>query len=241
MTEKTAAGSPAEAEGGFDALLADLETLAKSLPNDADGADGEDDDAKIQAAAEDGAAQGDGEGGKAEGSEDGDEGNGEAGEDGEGEPFGKSFEVEVTQPDGTKRKERALDGTKMLKALHDENVALRAQGTQLTRGVSTLGELVKSLVAQRADDRKLLKSMSAQLARLGDQGRGRKALLHVTEKPSPAAPQVENRPPAKEEIMAKAQSLRASGALTGAQVIQVFSYTERGLGVPDELQHLFAS
>lgn len=236
MTEKTAAGSPAEAEGGFDALLADLDLLAKAMPaagEDNDGADGEDDDAKIQAAAEDGAAQGDGADGKAEGSEDGAKGDDEE----EGTPFGKSFEV--TLADG--RKERALDGTAMLKALHDENLALRAQGSQLTRGVSSLGELVKSLVVQRTEDRKLLKSMSAQLARLGDQGRGRKALLHVNEKPSPAAPAAPEAPPAKETIMAKAQSLRESGALTGAQVIQVFSYTERGLGVPDELQHLFAS
>lgn len=236
MTEKTAAGSPAEAEGGFDALLADLEVLHKALPT-ADE-DGDDDDAKIQAAAEDGAQQGDAEGGKAEGAEKGDKDDGEdEDEDGEGQPFGKSFEV--TLADG--RKERALDGTAMLKALHDENVALRAQGTQLTRGVTTLGELVKSMHAARVEDRKLLKSMSAQLARLGDQGRGRKALLHVNEKTSPVTPPAEARPPAKEEIMAKAESLRVAGRISGAQAIKVFSYTERGLGVPEELAPLFAS
>lgn len=234
MTEKPAAGAPAEAEGGFADLLADLETFAKSLPGE-----GEDTAA--------GAGGADGDDTEAGGNADGDDTEAGAGADGEDgaaggeEPFGKSFEVVLA--DGTKAE--AFDGTAMMKALHDENVALRSQGIELTRGMTTLVPLVKSLLKERAEDRKLLKAMDARLAKLGGAGSGRKVVLRVDEKPPLGGGGADAAPPkapemSQDEIMAKAQSLLSEGKIDVIGANRVFTHTSRGLGVPEDLRTLFA-
>lgn len=234
MTENTAAAEAAGGdEGGFADLLADLETLAKSKP-DAEAevlakggkvADEDDTDANIEEAAEEAGAGGEGNQDQADADPD----------DEEGETFGKSFEVVLA--DGTRA--QALDGTAMMKALHTENVALRAQQSELGQVVRSMGLLIKSMHGQQADSNKLIKSLSAQVSKLGNSGAGRKAVLHVQEKgnATPAAPAAPN----QNDIMAKAQSLLAQGKLTGGDVNRVFTHTSRGLGVPSEFAPLFTA
>ena len=220
MSDNTGAAGD---EGGFAALLADLELMAKAMPAKDDK---DDTDATIAAAAADGDTAG--EGNQDQPQEDPDD----DGED--GETFGKSFEV--TLADGTKAE--ALDGTAMMKSLHAENVALRGRTDEMGSALLGMGALMKSMHAAQIENVKLIKSLRSDVAKLGVQGSGRKAVLNVAEKnPAP----VTNTAPTKHEIMAKAHSLQAEGKLSGADANRVFAYAERGLGIPEGLASLFTA
>ena len=224
-TQNTAAAAAAGGEeGGFAALLADLDTLAKAMPAGGKDANDDDEDETIEAAAEDG---------------EGDEGDdaGEGNQDqpaAKGDPFGKAFEV--TLADGTKA--QALDGTAMMKSLHDENVALRTRADDLQTALVSVGSLLKSLHAGQTKSDALIKSLRTDVAKLGGQGSGRRAVLTLQEKRASTA-EVAPAAPTQDEIMAKALSLQTAGKLVGSDVSRVFAHTSRGFGIPAEYAHLF--
>lgn len=156
MTTKSNTGG-----GNFEALLAEIQgasdetaDLAKSLA--------EGDAARIEGAAdeadEDAKAKADAEGGD--------------GDDGEGDDeavMGKA----LTMTDADGNPVEAIDATELLKSLQAE---VEHIGANSNKGLSAILGLVKS----QGD---LIKSMSTQMAALGAQGRGRRAVLAVTEKP----------------------------------------------------------
>lgn len=188
----------------FDELLGELETLAKAQPA------GEGDD-KIVAAAAEGGGQGTGE----EESEGGDV-EGEA----EGEGMAKSFEV--TLADGTKV--QAQDGTALLKALEG-----RVDETESTmaKALGVAVDLIKSQGAQIA-------ALKASVKAISSEGKGRKAVLSVADKPvagtlakSEGADAI-----SPDQFMAKALDAQKAGRLTGLDVSTAEACLNRGQQVP---------
>ena len=152
----------------FDKLLGELDTLtaeqadmSKALPSD----DGKD-DAKIQAAAEDGGGEAGAEGGAEE--DEGDEND---------EPMGKSL-GEVTLPDGTKAE--AVDGTELVKSLIEQigeiKTGAEATETKMAKALEGAVGLIKS-------QGEMIKSLTESVKKLSNEGRGRKTVLTISEKP----------------------------------------------------------
>lgn len=198
----------------FDELLAQLqaqadeqETLAKSLPAE----DGEDDEA-IQAAAGEGAEGDEAEEGEGEG-----DGEGQEGE----EPLGKSMTAMV---DG--EEVEAVDATDLIKSLigrleNQEGVLAKALATTVST-IQTQGEMIKSL--------------SARLDKLAGQGRGRKAVLSVVEKPNPGeSTMAKSEQVQPGEIMAKALSAQGAGKLTAGDVARCEIAFQSGVPFPADV------
>lgn len=205
----------------FDELLTELDVLAKAQSCDDKGGA-----AKIKKAAEDGAAAG------------GDAGEGGEGEGGEDDQFGKAFEV--TLEDGTKT--QAFDGTAMLKALHDENAALHAtvtdQGEQLQKAL----EFGAGLLGQLKVQGELIKSLQADVVKLGNSGTGRRAMVNMHEKPATTgAQQQQPTKPARGDVMAKALSLLSAGSITGSDVARIEANFDRFGTIPADYQALFTA
>lgn len=237
----------------FTALIEDLEALQKAKPHSEP--DGDEGDEKIRAAAGEEAAA------KAEASADdkaappaksakdeepdGDEDDGSDDPDNydetedDGKPFGKSFGV--TLADGTEVE--AYDATEILKSfdarigsqvteldlLKAEIAALKARDIPSADAIKA--EVEKVLVAQND----LIKSMQAQIAALGAEGRGRKSLLNVHEKPAAAGTEARPETPSSEALMTKALIAQKQGRITGQDVARLDAYLGRGLQAPPEI------
>lgn len=237
----------------FTALIEDLEALQKAKPHSEP--DGDEGDEKIRAAAGEEAAA------KAEASADdkaappaksakdeepdGDEDDGSDDPDNydetedDGKPFGKSFGV--TLADGTEVE--AYDATEILKSfdarigsqvteldlLKAEIAALKARDIPSADAIKA--EVEKVLVAQND----LIKSMQAQIAALGAEGRGRKSLLNVHEKPVAAGTEARPETPSSEALMTKALIAQKQGRITGQDVARLDAYLGRGLQAPPEI------
>lgn len=224
----------------FANLIAEMQLMAKSLPADAAG-EGDDDDAAIQAAAgEDAAAaaaaaagaaggQGGAKGGGAKPAELEAGGGGAGGGDG-AEPLRKSFKVQMA--DGTEGE--AYDATEVLEALQGrvestEEAVLKALGMSV--------DLIKAQGAQLAEQGGLLKKLNADLARLAGEGRGRKAIVSVIEKPSPTETLAKSEPAGitRDDFFLKAEAAQKAGRITGLEVATAESYLNRGLPVPAQI------
>lgn len=211
-------------------LLDELEALAKAMP-----ASEEKDDAKIQAAAEEGkdahdepdGDEDDDEEGDADGDEPVEDDDDEQDEDDEDERLGKSFAA--TLGDGSSI--RAYDGTELVKSLM---AASEAQGASLLKAVgattTAVREMQKLVKAQSAE----LQTLRADLARIGGEGRGRKTLLNVHEKPPVAEPPA-NAGVSGRELMTKAMSAFKQGRISGTEVATLEAYLGRGMQPPGYL------
>lgn len=203
----------------FDELLGELQTLAKAQP-------AEDGDEKIVAAA----AEGGGQGGSDEDDDDdvaaataaGAAGadNGMAADD--GKPMAKAFEV--TLADGTKV--QAQDGTALVKALQER---VDATETVMAKALETAVGLIKA-----QGDR--IEALQGKVKALGNEGKGRKAVVSVVEKPAVGGMAKSEQDGMKpEEFMAKALDAQKLGRLTGLQVSIAEANLNRGQPVPAEI------
>lgn len=194
----------------FDELLGELETLAKAQP-------AENGDDKIVAAAAEG-------GGQVEGDENEDKSDGE-GEGVGGNPMAKSFEV--TLADGTKV--QAQDGTELVKALQER---IDSTETVMAKALETAVSLIKSQGEQIA-------ALGGKIKALSSEGKGRKAVLTVAEKPTVGGGTMAKSQQADgitpEEFMAKALDAQKMGRLTGLEVAVAEASLNRGQGVPAEI------
>lgn len=211
----------------FEKMLDELETMAKALPSDA----GEDDE-NIQAAAAEG-SEGDGgdsgEGAAAAEAEAGaDAGDGAesaaAADDDEGEDEGMAKSFSFTLEDGTVVE--AQDGTELVKALMN----------RVEKNEQVLGKSLQTAVTLIKSQGDLIKSLQEKVTTLAGQGRGRKAVVSVTEKPSTLA----KSEPAEEgmtgsEFMAKAMTAQAAGRITGMEVARAESHLNKGMQVPADI------
>lgn len=209
----------------YEKLLEELETMAKAMPGD----EGADDD-KIQAAAAAANPDADGDGENDVTGDDlnpeglGDEGEGEGDGDDE-ETMGKSFALKLE--DGTELE--AIDGTELVKSLmarveSNEGTVMKALGT----AVDLLGK-----------QGNMIKSLQDEVKKLAGEGRGRKTVVSVSEKPVAGANMAKSQGAAEglsaNEFMAKALAAQASGRLTGLDVARAESALNKGLPVPQDV------
>lgn len=209
----------------YEKLLEELETMAKAMPGD----EGADDD-KIQAAAAAANPDADGDGENDVTGDDlnpeglGDEGEGEGGGDDE-ETMGKSFALKLE--DGTELE--AIDGTELVKSLmarveSNEGTVMKALGTAV------------DLLGKQGD---MIKSLQDEVKKLAGEGRGRKTVVSVSEKPVAGATMAKSQGAADglsaNEFMAKALAAQASGRLTGLDVARAESALNKGLPVPQDV------
>lgn len=205
-------------------LLEELETMAKAMPGD----DVADDD-KIAAAAADGNADADGDGandvnGEPVGSDDA----GETGDDDStagDDTLGKSFSMKLD--DGTELE--AIDGTELVKSL-----MARVESNEESV-MKALGSAVELIGKQGA----MIKSLHDKVSKLAGEGRGRKAVVSITEKPT-AGTMAKSQSAADEgmsanEFMAKALAAQAAGRLTGLDVARAESALNKGLPIPQDV------
>lgn len=209
----------------YEKLLEELETMAKAMPGD----EGADDD-KIQAAAAAANPDADGDGENDVTGDDlnpeglGDEGEGEGDGDDE-ETMGKSFALKLE--DGTELE--AIDGTELVKSL-------------MARVESNEGTVMKALstaVDLLGKQGNMIKSLQDEVKKLAGEGRGRKTVVSVSEKPVAGATMAKSQGAADglsaNEFMAKALAAQASGRLTGLDVARAESALNKGLPVPQDV------
>ena len=196
----------------FDSLVGELGDLLKAATAEKDGKG----DETIKKAAEDGE----------EGGEDGGE------DEDEGESFGKAFSV--TLPDGTVQE--AYDGTVMLKALHTENLGLRADLGRAGEALTGAVGVIRAMQKTQGEQGTLLKSLSAQVAAMGTQGAGRRAVLSINDKPGAGSGGGGAKVTAG-DVMAKSMALFTEGKLTGADIARVEAAHGRGQLGPADVLH----
>lgn len=188
-------------------LQADQELMTKALPAD----DGEDEE-KIQAAAA--------EGGSDHQEPDGDEdGKGEGDGDADNKPMAKSFKF--TLEDGTEVE--AEDGTELVKSLQ-----ARVETTEQTMAKAL--EQTLNLVKGQSE---LIKSMQDQIKKLSGEGRGRKTVVSVVEKP--VGTMVKSMQPegvSPDEFFAKALTAQREGRISGSEIALAETMLNRGQQIP---------
>lgn len=201
----------------FDALLEEIGQMQAAPLAKAEGTA---DDKKIAAAA--GAEGANGESADAD-ADDKKKGEGE-GCEGE-KPMAKAFTLKLE--DGSEVE--AVDATALLKALND-----RVDGNE-----TAMVKAVTGLVAHVKSQGELIKSLQGDLQKLGNEGRGRKAVVTINEKPAPAAETLakggEPEGVSAQEFFAKAHQARAEGRITGEEISRAEAYLGRGLAVPAEI------
>jgi hypothetical protein len=201
----------------FDELLKALDAVADEQNTDGtDTSSGDDTDETVAAAAADsgvaapGAAKVDDDAG---------------GDDDDAAPMAKSFVLRDDQGN----EQEAVDATQILKSLIG-----RQDGTEevLAKAIGTMTQTLKA----QGD---LIKSLSAKVTQLSDQGRGRKTVLNVFDKPATMAKSVDaqSAPAALsgDEIMAKCLAAQKSGALTGMDVARAEVALNNGVAVPADI------
>lgn len=179
----------------FAELLQELETLAKAMPA------GDEDDAKIKAAAGD----------NAEGEPDGDEDGKDKDKDGDGEdegmPMGKSFSATI---DG--KEVEAIDGTELVKALIGK---IDANETDMAKALGVTVDLLKSTSATVKAQAESIALLKSQVAELGNQGVGRKTTLSINDKPvAGVTDMAKSDGLTAESLMAKANAAAEQGKIT---------------------------
>lgn len=195
-------------------LQSDQEAMTKSLPAD----DGKDEE-KIQAAAAEGGL---GDGGNA------DDKGGKPDGDADDKPMAKSFEVVLE--DGSKVE--AVDGTELVKSLTE-----RLDGQE-----STMAKALDSMVGLIKGQNEMIKSLSDQVKKLSGEGRGRKAVVSITEKPTATA---HTDTMAKsigagdgvtaDQFFAKALSAQKEGRISGGEIALAETLLNKGQEIPPSI------
>lgn len=195
-------------------LGASQETMTKALPAE----DGKDEE-KIQAAAAEGGLDGDEDdtGGKPDG---------DAGDEAEGKkPMAKSFKF--TLEDGTEME--AEDGAALVKSLQDK---FELSEGNLIKALDATAVLIKG-------QGELIKSLSDRVSKLSGEGRGRKAVVSVVEKPAPgASPMAKSMQPegmTHDQFFAKALSAQRDGKISGMDIAMAESCLNRGEAIPPSI------
>lgn len=197
----------------FEKLMAELSSLSADQETMAKALPADDgkDEEKIQAAA--------GEGGSDVDAEDADEE-----DDGGDKPMVKSFKF--TLEDGTEVD--AQDGTELVKSLQDR---IAATEVTMAKALGSAVELIKGHAS-------MIKSLSDSVKKLGGEGRGRKAVVSVVEKPAPGASPMAKSEPAgvsHEVFFAKAMAAQKEGRLSGMDIAMAESCLNRGEVIPQSI------
>lgn len=204
-------------------LQSGQEEMAKAISAD-DGAD----DKNIQAAAaEGGDGDADNKGGKPDGDADDKGGKSDGDADDKG-MYAKSFVVKLA--DGTEVE--AQDGTELVKSL----VA------RLDAGESSMAKAMEAMSGLIKGQSDLIKSLTDKVGKLSNEGRGRKTVLTVSEKPS-ATPNTDTMAKSigagegvtSDQFFAKALEAQKSGRITGTEIAVAETYLNKGQPIPPSI------
>lgn len=200
----------------FEALLKEISglaeehsALAKSIPEGSAAGDGGQNDKPVETAA---AGEGD-----------------DLGEGGEGEDEGsdgalvKSMVIDGETVD-------VIDAEQLVKSVAGLEARMDAQGDNLVKSIEPMLQLIKG-------QGELIKSMNARIESLAGQGRGRKTVLTVMEKPSAAEPLRKSLPeqPSGPQILAKALDAQRAGKISGIDVARAENAIQSGHAVPADV------
>lgn len=206
--------------------LDEQDVLSKAMA-DADEADDDQDEEDDRDGEGDGVKDEDADAEDAESEDEGD-GDDEEDEDEDDENegrLGKSYSL--TTEDGEEIE--AVDGTELVKSL------LARLETNENATTEALQKAVK-VIGQQGE---MIKSLQGDIKKIGKQGRGRRAVLNVHEKPdlakSHAAADEGQQTMTPQEVMTKALSAQNEGRLTGMDVAIAESHLNRGSQIPDSL------
>jgi hypothetical protein len=179
----------------FQQLLGDLDTMAKAMPQpQAEGAPvaGEgEDDEAKKQAAATAAAAAE-----------------------SGDPMTKSFQV--TLADGSVIE--AQDGTELVKSLFER---VDGQEDMMVKALGGTLDLVKSLTTRVTSQGEVIKSLQETVAKLGNQGAGRKTLVNVHEQVNSltkSLPGAEAKGVSPEEFLAKSHAAFAANKISGQEL-----------------------
>lgn len=225
----------------FEKLAEELELLAKAKGETADTVAASAEEAGIDpedyAEAPVGADGGEGgDGGEDAGADVDADGGGADGEDAgadseDDEVLGKSFEIETA--DGGRA--RAYDATALIKSLNERLVEVEAERAEEAERREHLGkslELMTSLLKSQGEQ---INALSSQIESLRGEGRGRKAVLTVTEKPEPAMAKSQPEGIPASEFMAKALDAQRGGRISSRDVSIAEASLNRGVQVPEHI------
>ncbi len=198
----------------FEKLLGELEefqSMQKSEPADDNEKVGDDDDKKIAEAAEENDenhAEADDENGSEEATDD--------------ESMGKSYSFQLDSGETID----AVDGTELVKSLMTK---IDGQEASMTKAMAVTLDLIKSQGEQ-------ISALKTEVTRLGSEGRGRKTVVSVAEKP--AAGTMQKSEPvglSGEEFMTKALAAQAAGRITALEVSIAEGSLLKGLPVRGDI------
>jgi hypothetical protein len=133
----------------------------------------------------------------------------------------KSFKF--TLEDGTEVE--AQDGSELVKSLGE-----RLDATETTMA-KALGQAVDLIKGQG----EMIKSMQDQIKKLSGEGRGRKAVVSIVEKPGPGEgvmAKSESQGMSHEQFFAKALTAQKEGRLSGTDIAIAESCLNRGEAIP---------
>jgi len=184
----------------FEKLLGELEELQsmhKSEPANEDKGGGDEDDKKIAEAAELNDQENH--------DEPADDKNENEDKDKDDEPMGKSFNFKLDSGEEIE----AVDGTEFIKSLMSK---IDGQEVSVKKFMGTALDLIKSQGEQ-------ISALKTEITKLGSEGRGRKTVVSIAEKPA-AGTMAKSEPEglSAEEFMAKALTAQAAGRLTALDV-----------------------
>ena len=193
-------------------LGAEQEAMTKALPAD----DGKDEN-KIQAAAAEGGSDGDADDQGSVIDDDADD-NGE-----DGKPMAKSFKL--TLEDGTEIE--AQDGTELVKSLQ---ARIDKNEEDMAKAMGSAVELIKGQAS-------MIKSLSERVTKLSGEGRGRKTVLSVVEKPTPETPLTKSEPAgmSPDVFFAKAMAAQKDGRISGTDIAIAEASLNRGEAIPTHI------
>lgn len=209
----------------FEKLMEELSTLgtqqaelAKALPAD----DGKDEE-KIQAAAGEGGSD-DGEAGDGDADDKGGAADGDADDNKAGKPMAKSFKLRLE--DGTEVE--AQDGSELVKSLQE----------RIEQNEGVMAKAMESAIGLIKGQGELIKSLSEQVKKLSGEGRGRKTVVSVMEKPAPVASTLAKSEPtgmSHEQFFAKALNAQKEGRLSGTEIAVAEACLNRGEAIPQSI------
>lgn len=216
----------------FSKLLEELDALTKAMPldgedkgeeGDGDGVspnsdiDSEQDDERIQAAA--------GEG-------DGDADGGEDAGDGDEDMLGKAMEVTLDNGE----KVQALDGTELVKSLIQQTKAQEQELIEAATALTQTVNMVKSFQQVITKQDALIKSLQESVETIGKQGRGRRTVISIHDKPDGEGADLNKAMGMTvDQFLTKSLDAMKEGKITGTDVSRIESYLNRGMQVPEAL------
>ena len=152
--------------------------------------------------------------------------------------LGKSLGM-VTLADGTEVE--GFDASAIVVSLQTELDAQKATGAAMLKAMGTMATVQRQahgLIQQQAD---LIKSLQADVQRIGGQGAGRKAVVNVHDLPKPGGGVTEPQGMNRGEALAKSMTLLGAGKLSAIDVAQIEGSLNATGKVPERYAPLFTS